>query len=62
MYWFFLCSNRGGDLLQRINESPMSEPESVVILQQILEALNYMHGNDFMHLDVKVDTCYDDKY
>lgn len=47
-------SNRGGDLLKRINEQPMSEPDTVAIMQQLLEAVNYIHENSYMHLDVKV--------
>ena len=40
--------------MKRINDEPMSEPESVNILQQVLNAVNYIHENNYMHLDIKV--------
>ncbi|XP_048590455.1 striated muscle preferentially expressed protein kinase-like isoform X3 [Nematostella vectensis] len=45
--------NRGGDLLERVAESPMSEPDAVGVVDQILDAVSFMHEHDYMHLDLK---------
>ena len=49
---FFSC--RGGDLFNRIDDDSLPEFEAVKILKQVLEAVKYMHGLGFMHLDLKV--------
>ncbi|XP_022789892.1 trichohyalin-like isoform X1 [Stylophora pistillata] len=44
---------RGGDLFNRIDDDSLPEFEAVKILKQVLEAVKYMHGLGFMHLDLK---------
>eukprot|EP01084_Bolivina_argentea_P304967 526775_1 len=46
----------GGELLTKIeDEDGLTEIYSVSILKQILSAINYMHQNNIVHLDLKPD-------
>lgn len=44
---------RGGDLSDRMDGDSLPEFEAVEILKQVLEGIKFMHGNGFMHLDLK---------
>jgi calcium-dependent protein kinase len=42
----------GGDLHAR---KPYSETQAAAIMKQVLRALNYIHGRNFVHLDIKFE-------
>lgn len=46
-----LCS--GGDLVSRMEG--MTEPECVIVLEQILRAISYMHKRNVCHRDIKLE-------
>jgi serine/threonine protein kinase len=51
-----LCS--GGNLLRVLNNQPrrrVSELQAAQFSMQILRAINYMHENDIVHRDVKLE-------
>lgn len=44
----------GGDLYDRLESGgALSEPDSALVICQILDGLVYMHGNGFCHRDLK---------
>lgn len=47
----------GGELFDRIVEKgSYTEKDAANLIQQILEAVNYMHGQGVVHRDLKVST------
>lgn len=49
------CSVAGGELFERIVDDDFehTEPSSTQYMRQILEGLQYMHGQAVVHLDLK---------
>jgi serine/threonine protein kinase len=46
---------RGGDLVNAISRSRMTEDEAYDLMLDVLEGLAHMHGHGFVHRDVKPD-------
>ncbi|MBI4771476.1 MAG: serine/threonine protein kinase, partial [Chloroflexi bacterium] len=42
-----------GSLANRLTDRPMSEAEALRIMQELAPALDYLHGRDIVHLDIK---------
>ena len=52
-----LCSVTGGELFDRILDRGMySEKDASHVIQQVLEAVGYLHKNGIVHRDLKVHT------
>ena len=43
----------GGDLRERIKQSPLAEYEIWRILRQIAEGLQFLHSKNIIHMDIK---------
>ena len=54
-----LTSATGGELFQKIvREDSLTESEAAFYIRQILIALEYMHSQNVIHLDLKVMTLH----
>lgn len=42
-----------GDLQRNLNDEPLPEFEGRQIAEQVLEAVEFMHNNGFLHYDLK---------
>ena len=49
----------GGDLLNYCNKQrlPLPEPQVCIIVRQLMRALRYLHGQNVVHADVKLENC-----
>ena len=48
----------GGELYEVIRKTGgMNEKEAAIAFMQILLAVNYMHGNNICHRDIKAENC-----
>ena len=54
MQWFYSLS--GGELFDRIADDnyKMTEAEVIKYIRQVVSALQHMHENNIVHLDIKV--------
>ena len=52
----YKCSVGGGELFERVlsDQSRLTELDAVLYTQQIIEAVQYLHKNFVLHLDLKV--------
>ncbi|CAD8157209.1 unnamed protein product [Paramecium pentaurelia] len=54
-YQIILQYLKGGSLNQCLKYCKLNSQEVTIIIHQILEAINYMHKNGFVHRDIKPD-------
>ena len=55
--WFFSFSIGGGELFDRVieDEFVLTEKACIAFMKQILEGVAYMHKEQIIHLDLKVE-------
>merc|ERR1711957_518284 len=53
----------GGELYDRVKErrGALQESEAAHCMRQVLEALSYLHSNNIVHCDVKLENCLFDR-
>lgn len=55
--YYFLCSVSGGELFDRIIEKGFyTEKDASKLIQQILDAVKYLHDMGIVHRDLKVSS------
>jgi len=57
---YFVCSAEGGDLHRHCIEADVmrTEKEICYLIQQICEAVRYLHDEKIVHLDLKVGVLF----
>ena len=50
------CSLGGGELFERViaDQSQLTELDAILFMKQIVTAIQYLHKNLILHLDLKV--------
>jgi serine/threonine protein kinase len=58
LHGFFMPKCEGGDLCDLVNEATLTEDEIAPMAFRIVEALDYLHRQGFVHCDVKPDNIF----
>ena len=54
---------RNGSLANKVNGNPLSESQALTVIREMCDALNSIHNNGLLHLDIKpANILFDERY